>query len=117
MKKFVGKNTLKEILDKVITPEFDKKQDKLPDDGTPGQTLMKTEDGVEWKDIEVSGGSNVEFPDGEPGQVLTKTSTGVEFKNLPGTDGISLLRITRDEYNVMFEADTLDNNTLYLITG
>lgn len=69
-------------------------------------------------DIKISGGGGgAEFPDGEPGQVLTKTKDGVEFKNLPGTDGISLLRITRDEYNARYEAGTLDETTLYLITG
>lgn len=114
---------IRATLDAVISPRYITKDEgdktyesKLPD-GEPGQVLTKTEDGVEWKDIEVSGGSNVEFPDGEPGQVLTKTSTGVEFKNLPGTDGISLLRITRDEYNSRYNAGTLDETTLYLITG
>lgn len=65
-------------------------------------------------DIKVSGGG-AEFPDGVEGQVLTKTKTGVEFQNPNG--GIILLRITRDEYNSKFDAGTLDDNTLYLITG
>lgn len=68
-------------------------------------------------DIKIESGSGVEFPDGEVGQVLTKTENGVEFKNLPSNDGISLQRITRAEYNAKFDAGTLDDNTLYLITG
>lgn len=144
------------------------KMDKPENDGSVGQILSKSEDGVSWieplkgnyiqeikqnggyitykstnfrtgnydentidfktingesifgqGDIEISGGggSSVEFPDGEEGQVLTKTADGVAFKNLPGNDGLSILRISRSEYNSKFNANELDNNTLYLITG
>lgn len=49
----------------------------LPEGGTEGQVLTKTEDGYEWQDPQAT------FPEGgTAGQVLKKTSSGVEW----GTD-------------------------------
>lgn len=49
----------------------------LPEEGTTGQVLTKTEDGYEWQDPQAT------FPEGgTAGQVLKKTSSGVEW----GTD-------------------------------
>lgn len=48
----------------------------LPEEGTAGQVLTKTEDGYEWQDPQAA------FPEGgTTGQVLKKTSSGVEWAN------------------------------------
>lgn len=49
---------------------------KLPEGGTTGQVLTKTDDGYEWKDPKAT------FPEGgNVGQVLKKTAGGTEWAN------------------------------------
>lgn len=48
----------------------------LPEEGTAGQVLTKTEEGYEWQDPQAA------FPEGgSTGQVLKKTSSGVGWAN------------------------------------
>ena len=61
------------------TEAEDTYEHKLPE-GTEGQVLTKTNDGVVWADAK--GGSGIELPDGEPGQILTKTSDSIEWKDI-----------------------------------
>lgn len=58
-----------------------------------------------------------QLPEGTVGQILTKTDTGVEWKDVPSLDGLSLVRITRAEYDAQYQAGTLDEGILYVITG
>lgn len=58
-----------------------------------------------------------QLPEGTVGQILTKTDEGVEWQDVPSIDGLSLVRITRADYDAQYLAGTLDEDTLYVITG
>lgn len=71
--------------------EWQDPQATLPEGGTTGQVLTKTASGVEWKDVPE--GENELPSGGTNGQVLTKTSSGTAWQNVPtelpsgGTEG------------------------------
>lgn len=72
--KYLSSNTVDETTGK--WREFETGA-SMPEGGTTGQVLTKTEDGYDWQDPQAT------FPEGgTAGQVLKKTSSGVEW----GTD-------------------------------
>lgn len=121
------------VQNKVITEALKKINTSLPEEGTAGQVLTKTEDGYKWQDPQAA------FPEGgTEGQVLKKTSSGVEWANDKDTtyqnasqsqdglmsaedktklDGITSAYatiLTQEEYDIL---NPKEENRIYYIKG
>lgn len=82
------------------------KGDGVPDGGSPGQVIKKTESGTEWGDTGIPDG-------GSAGQVLKKTESGTEWGGVTATSTCDALFTNTD---IAIDSHTIEKRGLYEVT-